>query len=215
MSNTRDRNINNYLNFLEANQLRIKILFAICAFAASANTPEWRIEPDNSGGEYITVTGKHAQVRIRCIFAGPDQPDPSPGAHPDAVISPRIVQVNVTWLGVENFPETDRIVGTSGDGRKNTPADITIQVDTGELIKQKWRTRFGYMHFREGDKANEFLRLLWAPAKVLSIGADFVQGGTVSEKFDVTPISGKLKRFTQECQTVRWTPVRNTTEHSR
>ena len=80
---------------------------------------------------------------------------------------------------------------------------ISFRIDDRRVETEEWETFGEYIQSVHNTEAVGFLRRLLPPATRLTVSADFTDGETRSETFDLTGIGDLLTRMAPECTAVQ------------
>ena len=172
----------------------VKALLDAGAVNPASSQDGWQFKEAPLGnifGPAFWVQEKKATLLVSCFrFSQDIRPNPN-GVHLPAVLLPRRLRVAVIWHGPPTPPSRPMIVGTP----------ISFQVDSGSPWTEDWNTLFGYRQSVENDDAVVFLRRLLLRAQ-LTVFADFADGQSRSETFDLVGLDELLSRMEPRCAAV-------------
>ena len=185
----------------------IVIIAATLLAVVSVSAQEgWQFHPapGHLFGPVSWVQGDTVSLYVACErFRQDIRPNPVDPLG-ELVLLPRRLSVEVIWAG-RNSPQPlpATIIGTTRDPRPTPSAPISFRIDDGRVKTEDWKTRFGYWQSIEDAEAIGFLRRLLPPATRLTVSADFTDGETRSETFDLADIGELLARMAPQCAAVR------------
>ena len=177
-------------------------------FTVAAALEGWQFLPAPPGplfGPAFWIEGETASVSVSCfrfnqdILPNPEDPLLSP------VLLPRRLEVSVIWHkrapDGTGFPAI--INGITRDPGLRPPTPIATRINDGRVVTEDWKTAFGYKQYVQNDEAARFLRRLLRPTKWLTVSADFTDGKTRTDTFNLAGFNELLAGMTLDCAAVR------------
>ena len=186
------------------------IIIAIMLLAVTPVSAQegWEFKPAQHGylfGPGFWVEEGTATLSVSCTRGTPHiiWPDVDSILRDSPELLPRELRVYVAWhtRNLQEPPAT--ITGATRNLSSKPSVPISFRIDDRRVETEEWETFGEYIQSVHNTEAVGFLRRLLPPATRLTVSADFTDGETRSETFDLTGIGDLLTRMAPECTAVQ------------
>lgn len=189
--------------------MREIIIAAMLLAVTPASAQEgWQFKPAPPGhlfGPAFWVERDTASLVVSCTRGTPHiiWPDVDSILRDSPELLPRELLVYVAWHTGNPQDSPAALIGATRSLRDRPSVPVSFRIDDGQVETEEWETFGEYSQNVHNTEAVGFLRRLLPPAARLTISADFTDGETRSETFDLAGIGELLTRMAPKCAAVR------------